>query len=49
MLHPFPPVQEFFWDDILEFIEERRVIPIVGSELLGAPDARAAKSPCSAC
>ena len=28
------PEQDFFWDDLLEFIEERRVIPIVGSELL---------------
>lgn len=29
--------QEFFWDDLLEFIDERRVIPIVGAELV--PDA----------
>ena len=35
---PSPPLQEFFWDDILAFIEERKVIPIVGAELLRVPD-----------
>ena len=34
MLQPAPPEQDFFWDDLLEYIEERRVIPIVGAELL---------------
>jgi hypothetical protein len=28
-----------FWDDLLEYIEDRRVIPIVGAELLRAPAA----------
>ncbi len=40
MLSPVPPLQEFFWDDILEFIEERKVIPIVGAELLSVPDGK---------
>jgi hypothetical protein len=30
--------QEFFWDDLLEYVEERRVIPIVGAELLTVPN-----------
>jgi hypothetical protein len=33
----FPPAdtaQSFFWDDLLEFIDERKVIPIVGAELV---------------
>jgi hypothetical protein len=38
MLQPVSTAQEFFWDDLLEFIEERRVIPIVGAELLAVPD-----------
>ncbi len=38
MIQPVPAAQEFFWDDLLEFIEERRVIPIVGAELLTVPD-----------
>ncbi len=37
MLQPAATAQEFFWDDLLEFIEERRVIPIVGAELLTVP------------
>lgn len=37
MLAPAPAGQEFFWDDLLEYIEERRVIPIVGAELLTVP------------
>ena len=34
---PMPPeaaLDENAWDDLLSFIEERRVIPIVGPELL---------------
>src|SRR6478735_2273235 len=38
MMSPVPASQEFFWDDILEFIEERKVIPIIGAELLSVPD-----------
>lgn len=38
-------VQEFFWDDLLEYIEEGRVIPIVGSELLTVPDGGAGEAP----
>jgi hypothetical protein len=40
-----PPLQEFFWDDLLEFIEERKVIPIVGAELLSVPDGRGGEIP----
>src|SRR6185503_19420036 len=35
---PVSPLQDFFWDDILEFIDERKVIPIVGAELLNVPN-----------
>jgi TIR domain/SIR2-like domain len=45
MLNPSLPAQEFFWDDILEFIEERRVIPIIGAELLGMPDGAGGEIP----
>lgn len=45
MLTPSPPLQEFFWDDILEFIEERKVIPIVGAELLTVPDGKGGEIP----
>jgi hypothetical protein len=38
MLQTAPAEQDFFWDDLLEYIEERRVIPIVGAELLTLPD-----------
>ena len=38
MLQPALPEQDFFWDDLLEYIEERRVIPIIGAELLTVPD-----------
>ena len=31
---PVPGLDEDAWDDLLNFIEERRVIPIVGPELL---------------
>ena len=27
----------FFWDDLLEYIDEKRVIPILGPELLRVP------------
>jgi len=30
--------EDFFWDDLLDYIEERRVIPILGAELLTVPD-----------
>jgi hypothetical protein len=30
---------EEFWDDLLAFIEDRRVIPVVGEELICIPDA----------
>ena len=32
------------WDDLLSFIEERRVIPIVGPELLMVPTDRGPRS-----
>lgn len=38
MLQPAPAEQDFFWDDLLEYIDERRVIPIVGAELLTVRD-----------
>ena len=34
------PPQEFFWDDLLEFIDEHRVIPVVGAELSTLPDGK---------
>src|SRR3954470_14544420 len=40
MLQPAPAEQDFFWDDLLEYIEERRVIPIVGAELLTVDDGK---------
>jgi hypothetical protein len=45
MLQPALPEQDFFWDDLLEFIAERRVIPIVGSELLTVPDGAGGEIP----
>lgn len=36
---------DFFWDDLLEFIDERRVIPILGPELLLVPDGRGGEQP----
>jgi hypothetical protein len=45
MLQRALPEQDFFWDDLLEFIEERRVIPIVGSELLTVPDGAGGEVP----
>ncbi len=40
MIQPTPIAHDFFWDDLLEYIEERRVVPIVGAELLTAEDAQ---------
>ena len=37
--------QDFFWDDLLEYIEDRRVIPIVGAELLSVPDGAGGETP----
>ena len=35
MLQPAPAEQGlFFWDSLLEYIQERRVVPIIGAELL---------------
>jgi hypothetical protein len=34
MHHPLATLDEDAWDDLLNFIEERRVIPIIGPELL---------------
>ncbi len=45
MLQPAPDTQEFFWDDLLEYIGERRVIPIVGAELLTVPDGAGGEAP----
>jgi TIR domain-containing protein/SIR2-like protein len=33
-IHPITTLDEDAWEDLLDFIEERRVIPIVGPELL---------------
>jgi hypothetical protein len=33
-LAPLPHLDDDAWDDLINFIEERRVIPIVGPELL---------------
>ncbi len=33
------PVDEYFWEDLLLHMEERKVIPLVGPELLTVPDA----------
>ncbi len=45
MLQAVPAGQDFFWDDLLEYIEERRVIPIVGAELLTVPDGAGGEVP----
>ena len=45
MLQPVTASQEFFWDDLLEYIGERRVIPIVGAELLTVPDGAGGETP----
>lgn len=45
MLQPTAIGQDFFWDDLLEYIGERRVIPIVGAELLTVPDGAGGQTP----
>lgn len=45
MAAPAPALQEFFWDDLLEHVDEGRVIPIVGAELLSVPDGRGGEAP----
>ncbi len=45
MLSPAPTAQEFFWDDLLEYIGEKRVIPIVGAELLTVSDGAGGELP----
>ena len=42
--HPLT-TPDFFWDDVLEYIGERRVIPIVGAELLTMPDGAGGEVP----
>jgi hypothetical protein len=36
--HPASAPVDFFWEDLLEYIEEGRVVPIIGAELLTVPD-----------
>jgi hypothetical protein len=38
VLYPATTTQDFFWDDLLEYIDERRVIPVIGAELLTVSD-----------
>jgi hypothetical protein len=45
VLSQTPELQEFFWDDLLEFIDEGKVIPIVGAELLTVPDGAGGEIP----
>ena len=45
MLQPAPATQDFFWDDLLEYIDERRVVPIIGAELLTVPDGAGGELP----
>ncbi len=45
MLSPAPTAQEFFWDDLLEYIGEKRVIPIIGAELVTVPDGAGGEVP----
>ncbi|MEY2877929.1 MAG: hypothetical protein RLZZ15_309 [Verrucomicrobiota bacterium] len=45
MLQTAPAAQEFFWDDLLEYIGEKRVIPIIGAELLTVPDGTGGEIP----
>ncbi|MBI5771027.1 MAG: toll/interleukin-1 receptor domain-containing protein [Verrucomicrobia bacterium] len=45
MLQAAPAGQDFFWDDLLEYIDERKVIPIVGAELLTVPDGAGGEIP----
>jgi hypothetical protein len=48
VIQPTPIAQDFFWDDLLEYIEERRVVPIVGAELLTATDTLGREVPLTA-
>lgn len=45
MLQPTAIGQDFFWDDLLEYVGERRVIPVVGAELLTVPDGAGGEIP----
>ncbi len=45
MLSDSLPATDFFWEDLLEYIGERRVIPIVGAELLTVPDGAGGEAP----
>jgi len=45
VLSPAPIAQEFFWDDLLEYIDERRVIPVIGAELLTVSDGAVGEVP----
>ena len=45
VLSTAPTTQEFFWDDLLEYIDEQRVIPVVGAELLTVPDGAGGEAP----
>lgn len=45
MLQPTAIGQDFFWDDLLEYIGERRVIPVVGAELLTVSDGTGGEIP----
>ena len=45
VLQPSPVAQDFFWDDLLEYIEEGRVIPVVGAELLTVADGAGGEIP----
>jgi hypothetical protein len=45
VLQTTPTAPEFFWDDLLEYIEDRRVIPIVGAELLTVVDGTGGETP----
>ena len=45
MLSPAAPTQDFFWDDLLEYIDEGRVIPIIGAELLTVADGAGGELP----
>jgi hypothetical protein len=45
VFQPAPVAQDFFWDDLLEYIEEKRVVPIVGAELLTVPDGAGGEQP----
>ena len=48
MRQPAPAEQDFFWDDLLEYIEDNRVVPIVGAELLTVSDGAGGEVPLQA-